>query len=176
MQSYVDLDRYIKAHYTEEPPERFLPKVKFRRCDVMESAAHAKAAPLARPASAKPSDLDDRLRQVDESFSEMLLRKIDEKGMTDAACYKRAFVDRKLFSKIRSDPHYRPSKATALCFAVALELDLAQTRDMLMKAGYALSPANKADIIVSYFIENGLYDLMEIDEALLNYDQPLLVG
>ena len=118
--------------------------------------------------------LKDVVEQTQETFQEKLLRMIDERGLTDVEVYKRANIDRKLFSKIRCNPEYHPRKETVLALAAALHLNLDETRDLLQRAGKALSPADKADVIVQFCIENEVYDIYEINALLFMYDQPLL--
>lgn len=131
--------------------------------------------PCSRALSHKATgDLSDMLDKLDAGFSETLLRLIDRSGKKDAEIYKKANIDRKLFSKIRSNPGYRPSKTTAVAFAIALELNLAETQDFIARAGFALSHSSVFDIIIEYFIERRNYDVFAINEVLFAFDQSLL--
>ena len=117
--------------------------------------------------------IEDLMSQMDETFSRRLLRMIKERGLTEAEAYKKAYVDRRHFSKIKKDEFYAPNKKTVLAFAIALELTLDETKDLLRSAGYALSRSSKFDIIVVYFLESKIYDMFEINDVLFAYDQPI---
>lgn len=111
---------------------------------------------------------------LDAPFSTTLLALIDARGMTDAEVYHRANISRQLFSKIRGNESYRPSKQTVVALAIALELDMSATQDLLARAGFTLSKSSKFDVIVRFFIERGTYDLFQLNEVLFAYDLPLV--
>ena len=118
-------------------------------------------------------NIDNLMNQLEETFSQRLLRMIDERGMTDSEAYTRAYVDRRHFSKIRKDVNYVPNKKTVLAFTIALELSLDEAKDLLGSAGFALSRSSKTDIIVAYFLQNKIYDMFEINDVLEAYGQPV---
>ncbi|MFR2513692.1 MAG: O-acetyl-ADP-ribose deacetylase [Oscillospiraceae bacterium] len=163
---FADIAEYIDDHYVEAHTD--LGAERLRRGALHREMAVPMCTPMAAPA------LDDLLEHLNAGFSETLLRLIDRSRKKDSEVYKKANVDRKLFSKIRNNPNYKPSKPTALAFAIALELDLEETKDLLARAGYALSASSKFDVIVEYFIRQRNYDIFAINEALFAFDQSLL--
>ena len=177
------VESYIDEHYVEElyDRRRGISEVELRKyldaeklkLDMPTVAEGAVKESYAAPVRGR---LDKLIGNLDEAFSATLLRLIDATGKKDAEIYRRANIDRRLFSKIRSNVQYAPSKPTVLAFAVALELTLDQTEDLLERAGFALTRSRKFDVIVEYFIQNRKYDIFEINEVLFSYDQPLLGG
>ncbi|MCI6039130.1 MAG: macro domain-containing protein [Clostridiales bacterium] len=164
VESYID-ENYVFMH---EQPRCILLEVENR---AIEEAA---PPPMATAPSYMPAGLDALIGNLDEPFHVALLRLIDAKGKTDVEVYKRANIDRKLFSKIRKGKGYLPGKRTVLALAIALQLSLPETNELLKRAGYALSHSQKFDVIIEYFILSGQYDIFQINEVLFQYDLPLL--
>lgn len=176
IEEYID-DRYVDRHIDYRYENTRARRVaEFREddyppcCYSLEADDAIESSPLAD----EPLSLEDMLCHIDESFSQMVLRKIKEKGIKNADCYKKANLGKQHFSKISNDIHYKPKKQTALAIAVALELSFEETKELLEKAGLAFSHSEKFDIIVEYFIRKGKYDIFEINEVLFYYDQVLL--
>ena len=172
---FADIAEYIDDHYVDAHTDTR------REClrgsiDLQSQplSVYEDAAPQYASASVVSGNLDDLLAHLDAGFSEKLLKLIDRSGKKDTEVYKKANIDRKLFSKIRNNPDYKPSKPTAVAFAIALELSLPETRDLIARAGYALSPSSKFDVIIEYFVMQRDYDIFKINEALFAFDQSLL--
>lgn len=157
------LDLYIAKNYVAE--------VAAEKCCRSSKPFFMRASASAAVGMA-PVKLEDVIDRVGMTFGECLFGFIDKKNMTNAEVYKKAGIDRKLFSKIQCDKKYNPSKKTALALALALELDLDQTKDLLARAGHALSPSSVFDLIVQFFIENSVYDILTINDALYEYGEP----
>lgn len=168
IKEYID-DNYVNSRYIEAINFTGPSEKSYRR--ISESA---ESFTYEDPVAKKKRRLDDLVNNLEDTFSQMLLRLIDDRGMTDPQVYRKANVDRRLFSKIRNDRDYRPSKSTVLAFAIALELSLDETKDLLNRAGYSLSRSSKFDIIIEYFIVEENYDIFEINGALLSFNQNLL--
>ena len=195
VESYLDetyVEEQLEKEYSDSGPRRRLFHHLNRRQERESLSEDASSVPMEAPSvygsalsqsptagrvsGKKPTkkDLEEQLRKLDRGFSETLLALIDASGKKDSEVYKRANIDRKLFSKIKNKPEYRPSKPTVLAFAFALRLDLDQAKDLLVKAGYALSHSNRFDVIVEYFLLRREYDLFQVNEVLFAFDQPLI--
>ena len=166
--SYIDqhyVDAWEMATYATESPRRR----EIRRTEVLRECA-----PCSAIGTTKAMSLEDMLKQADAGFSETLLKLIDKNGKKDSEIYKKACLTKQHFSKIRNNPDYKPTKPTAIALALALELDLGATKDLIGRAGYALTNSSKFDLIIQYFIQQGNYNVVEINMALYEFDQSLL--
>ena len=162
---YNEIQAYIDDYYVIEQPVRSLIQIEEEIVESFEDVSEILES---------VRSLDHIMDYLEETFSERLLRLIDERGLKDSEVYKRANIDRRLFSKIRSNKHYMPQKKTAIALAISLELTMDDTLDLLKTAGYTLSSSQKFDMIIKYFIEHESYNIFEINEALFAFEQPLL--
>ncbi len=185
-QLFRDVASYIDENYVDTcRRDMYGAADEFRRnrrreaaiCETAVLRESLPCAPMAAPKVApkpKAASLEDMLKQADAGFTETLLKLIDQSGKKDSEIYKKALLTKQHFSKIRNNPNYKPTKPTAIALALALELDLEATKDLIGRAGYALTNSSKFDLIIRYFIEQGNFNVVEINIALYEFDQPLL--
>lgn len=190
---YPNLESYIDFHYVEKKHEEeyvdFL--VRERGASKRSNRREEMRAPLPMMAVEEStgiygdaldfekqheSKLEERIKHLSDTYSEYLMYLIQQKGMENAEVWKRAIVDKKVFSKIKNNVNYHPNKLTALCLCIGAKLNLDETKDLLARAGYALSPCDKTDIIFSYFIENQIYDMIELDIQLEEHGLPCIIS
>ena len=174
-QLHLEIANYIDLHYTETALRKM--QAECRMPDTLSMDSPREEREFLRPCApmvSKAISLEEFLEEEDAGFSETLLHLIDNAGKKDSEVYKRAGLTKQHFSKIRNNPNYRPTKPTAIALALALELDVAKTNDLIGRVGYTLSNSSKFDLIIRYFIEQKKYDIVEINIALYEFDQPLL--
>ena len=178
---FSDIQEFINDEYVDEHDEDFyeafngsIDEMPMAKCIQAPMCADAMMPRKRETSSAAGKSLREYMKQMDRSFQEMLFDLIDESGMTDVECYKKANVDKRTFSKIKSNKDYKPSKQTVIAFAISLQLDMDTTQELLATAGFTLSRSKVFDKIIRYFIHNGNYDIFEINEALFEFDQVLL--
>lgn len=173
---FTSVEAYIDDHYIDDHMLQRSYRVTEQADSIFydEALLESNKVERSQDAKIKKKSLDDVVNHLDETFSEMLLRLIDEKGLKDPQVYKKANVTKQTFSKIRNNIHYNPTKQTVLAFAIALQLNLDETKDLLLKAGYALSKSSYFDVIISYFFESENYDIYEINAVLFEYEENLL--
>ena len=178
---FSDIQEFINDEYVDEHDEDFyeafdgsIDEMPMAKCIQAPMCADAMMPRKRETSSAAGKSLREYMKQMDRSFQEMLFDLIDESGMTDVECYKKANVDKRTFSKIKSNKDYKPSKQTVIAFAISLQLDMDTTQELLATAGFTLSRSKVFDKIIRYFIHNGNYDIFEINEALFEFDQTLL--
>lgn len=179
---YPDLEEYIDYNYVRNKREEEY-GVHFYNVQLLErqtrnhAAADAFEEDLELDFEAQhESKLEERMKHISDTFSQYLMYLIREKKMENAEVYKRAIVDKKIFSKIKNNADYHPQKITALCLCVGAKLNLDESKELLARAGYALSPCDKTDIIFTYFIENKIYDMIELDIQLEEHGLPCIIS
>ena len=164
-----ELKTYIKENYIEIRQEKYSNAL----YSAKEFSGSAQECVSYADESCVSDDINEKLKEIDESFSDSVLRIIRENNYDDIDVYRRANLDRRLFSKVRNSD-YQPSKETAIALCIGLKLNLEESNILLNKAGYSLSKSNKFDVIIEYFLSKQIYDISLIDEALLTHDQKTL--